>query len=266
MSVLKSILERLERLINGVILLMGIIFVLIGAFVVKDGKIETILISIGTSMISSSIVSFLTSIYIFKYQRGKDISEIWGISSIQEQRAVMNIQVDKYMQKAKNHIDILAYGLKSLRENRTETIKNALRRNVKIRIITVNPNNDLLALKDRDENKVKGSTAESINELIKWVENLNNDSVNKIFLRFCETLPSELYYRVDNYIYIGPYQFGRESQRTITTEYRYPGNGFSYYEDYFEALWENEKFCSVIKDKDKSKKKTKKNKNSNITS
>ena len=166
MSVLKSILERLERLINGVILLMGIIFVLIGAFVVKDGKIETILISIGTSMISSSIVSFLTSIYIFKYQRAKDISEIWGISSIQEQRAVMNIQVDKYMQKAKNHIDILAYGLKSLRENRTETIKNALKRNVKIRIITVNPNNDLLALKDRDENKVKGSTAESINELM----------------------------------------------------------------------------------------------------
>ncbi|MBQ8693519.1 MAG: hypothetical protein IJ859_08645 [Synergistaceae bacterium] len=231
----------LEHLINIVILLIGIITICIGVFV--NEKAETILVSIGASMVASSVVSFLTSIYILKYQRAKEISEIWGIHSIQEQRAIMNIQVNEHMLRAKEHIDIIAYGLKSLRENRTYVIENALKRNVQIRIITVSPNNSILLFKDKDENKVEGSTAKSIKELIKWASQLKVNN-NNIEFRFCETLPSELYYRVDNYVYVGPYQFGRESQRTITTEYKAPGDGFKYYTGYFEYLWDNKNFCS----------------------
>lgn len=233
----------LERLINGCIFLAGIVVVFFGVFIIQNEKAETVLVSIGTSLIASALVAFLTSIYILKYQHAKDISEQWGIRSIKEQRAVMNIDVDEHMEKAKKHIDIIAFGLKSLRESRTNVVKDALRRNVAIRIITVNPKNEILKLKDKDEGKIEGSTEKSINELIEWVSQLNMRSSNQIELRFCETLPSEVFYRVDDYIYVGPYQYGRESQRTITTEFKSPGKGFLYYLEYFEQLWQDKEFC-----------------------
>ena len=180
----------LEHLINVIVLSAGIILILLSMLCEKGGQWETILISIGSSLIASAIVSFLTSIYILKYQRAKDIAETWGIRSIEEQRAFMNVQ------------------------------------------------------KDKDEGKNEGSTAQSITKLVEWAAQLNTGSTGKIELRFCETLPSELYYRVDKYIYTGPYQFGRESQRSITTEYKSPGKGYSYYKQYFEDLWNDENFCS----------------------
>ena len=234
----------LEHLINVIVLSAGIILILLSMLCEKGGQWETILISIGASLIASAIVSFLTSIYILKYKRAKDIAETWGIRSIEEQRAFMNVQVDERMRKARKHIDIIAYGLKSLRESRTRLIKDALKRKVTIRIITVNPESEVLRVKDKDEGKNEGSTAQSITKLVEWAAQLNTGSTGKIELRFCETLPSELYYRVDKYIYTGPYQFGRESQRSITTEYKSPGKGYSYYKQYFEDLWNDENFCS----------------------
>ena len=243
-TIINKLQSNLEQLINGAVLLVGIILILSSMICEKGGQWETILISIGASLIASAIVSFLTSIYILKYQRAKNIAETWGIRSIEEQRALMNVQVDERMRKAKKHIDIIAYGLKSLRESGTRLIKDALKRNIRIRIITVNPENEILRIKDKDEGKSEGSTAQSINKLEEWVKHLNEGSKGKIELRFCETLPSELYYRVDKYVYTGPYQFGRESQRTITTEYKSPGKGYSYYTQYFDDLWNDENFCS----------------------
>ena len=84
-----------ERLINTIIALVGVILVVIGVILSAKEKASTILISVGASLIASSIVAFLSSIYIQKYRRAKEISEIWGIRSIEEKRTIMNTRIDE---------------------------------------------------------------------------------------------------------------------------------------------------------------------------
>ena len=209
----------------------------------KMVDVKTVIVSVGTSLIASSIVAFLSSIYIQNYKKAEEISEIWGIQSIESKRATINSNVESRMRKAKKHIDIIAYGLKSLRETNSDLIESFLKRGGAVRIITVNPSCETLSIRDMEENKISGSTSDSITKLISWVSSLSKKDGYKISLKCSNYLPTELYYRVDNHIYVGPYQFGKESQSTITLEYRRPGKAFSIYEDYFQSLWDNEEYC-----------------------
>ena len=235
----------IERLINIVIVLAGILIIIIGiANPNFDTTVETIFVSIGASMLASAIVSFFSSIYIQKYTHAKEISEIWGISSISDKRNVMNERIDAQIDKTRNQYDIIAFGLKSLREGYSEGVENCLKRGTHIRIITVNPNNPRLETRDKEEKKASGSTKLSIIQLAHWVDELNTKYHGQVQIRYSDTIPTEYYCREDNYIYVGPYQYGKESQQMITMEYRSPGKAFEYYDAYFQSLWDDTEYCS----------------------
>lgn len=232
-----------ERLINIIIALVGVILVIIGITFYANEKTSTILISVGASLIASSIVAFLSSIYIQKYRRAKEISEIWGIRSIEEKRTIMNTRIDECTNKAKKQYDIMAFGLKSLREGNPKGINDLLKRGASIRILSVDP--ECKALNDRDiqEKKTEGQTAYTIRQLIEWVEDLNKTYPGQIRIKFAKHLPSEFYCRVDDSIFVGPYQYGKDSQQLFTMEFKNPGKAFAYYEDYFDSLWKDKKYC-----------------------
>ena len=63
----------IEHLINIIIALVGLLLVIIGIVISSREKASTILISVGASLIASSIVAFLSSIYMQKYRRAKEI-------------------------------------------------------------------------------------------------------------------------------------------------------------------------------------------------
>ncbi len=232
-----------ENLVNLVIGLVGVVLVFLGVAYIKKLNFSTITISVGASLIASSIVAYLSSIYIQKYRRAKEISEIWGIYSMADKRATMNISIDQSMKKAKHHYDLIAYGLKSLRDGNSQGVLELLDRGAAIRIITVDPSVDALNERDEQEGKQTGSTALSIHQLKEWTETLNSKYPDKVQIRFARFLPSEFYCRVDDSIFVGPYQYGKESQQDITVEYRKPGKAFAYYEEYFESLWNNNEYC-----------------------
>ena len=232
-----------ERTINLVIALLGVILILVGVLFVKHQSLSTVTISVGASLLASSVVAFLSSIYIQKYRRAKEISEIWGISSIESKRTLMNVRIDECTASATRNYDIMAFGLKSLRDGNPDGVMAFLGRGGTIRILSVSP--DCPALNDCDvqEGKAAGSTALSIRQLKDWADALNEKYPGRVLLRFGQYLPSEFYCRVDDSIFVGPYQFGKESQQVITLEFRNPGKAFSYYEAYFESLWNNPAYC-----------------------
>lgn len=234
-----------ERLVNLLVTCIGVILVITGILFSfsNNEMVQTILISIGTSLIASAVVSFLASIYIFKHKRESEITDIWKLISIKDNRSEMNTKVHKKLDNAVNQLDIIGYGMKSFRESRENVIRSQIQKGLKIRIITVDPNYDFLKQRDIDENKMEGSTAKSINQLNDWVKKLNEEYNKPVEIRFCKTLPTEVYFRVDDSIYVGPYQCGKESQQTITMEYHSQGKGFQYYNSYFEKLWNDKNFC-----------------------
>lgn len=236
-----------ERLINWLIGLLGVVAVLVGIMLPEnlDPIWEAVIVSVGASLIASAVVSYLSSIYMYKRKQAKEITEVWGLCSICETRAEMNTIVTERLKTAEDHLDIIAFGLKSFRETRQNILKERIEHGMILRIITVNPNCELLKQKDMDEEKVEGSTAKSIKELCKWIVELKRIKNAQVEIKFCNTLPTEVYFRIDNYIYVGPYQLNRESQRTITMEYRTTGEAFKYYQNYFELLWSNNSFCKT---------------------
>lgn len=233
-----------ERAINLIVVLLGTVFVILGILFIGKSKseISTILVSVGTSLIASAIVSYLSSIYIYNRRQGKELCELWGLESIIESRDRMNERVDEHLKEAKDTLDIIAYGLKSMRDSKDSMIRDRLAHGLKIRIITVDPSVEQLKQRDIDEGKIPGSTVDSIKQLCRWAYKLSKKKKGNVKIWFLKTLPTEVYFRVDDYIYVGPYQIGRESQRSITMEYydngKSNGKGFKYYQEYFEKVME----------------------------
>lgn len=226
----------MERLINIVICLAGIVLILCGVLL-KSGQAETITISVGASLVASSAVAFLSSVYIRRYRHAKEISEQWGLQSITDKRATMNIEINEHMQKVSQNLDYIAFGMTSLRQGAESTVLDCLHRGAELRLLTVDPESPFLSVRDREEKKMEGSTATSIRQLVDWAKRLEEKYPGKVKLRYNPAIPTEYYCRADRMIYTGPYQYGKESQQTITFAYKGPGLAFDYYTKYYDELW-----------------------------
>lgn len=91
-----------------------------------------------------------------------------------------------------------------------------------------------------EEKENPDSIAKSIIDLTKWVEKLNNQSVDgKIQIKYYNAMTIDFYWRIDDVLYVGPYWYGIASQQTVTYKFTNSGRGFSLYSNYFEDLWNN---------------------------
>lgn len=240
-------LERINAtLINGIIALIGIFTVLSILFLKPESEWKNILISVGCSLLASSIVSFLSSKYIVHISKVKEIIHQWGLEGIYETRQKMNISCDNALEYLENELDIIAWGLKSFRDSKDKKIKEKVQKGLKIRILTMNPYSEFVTQREKDEKEVSGQIKKTIIELKKWIDELKEISHNpeEIAIRFYNKLPQDFYFRADDHIYIGPYLYGISSQQTISYEFKGNSRGFIYHKDYFEKLWNDSEFCN----------------------
>ncbi|WRQ32332.1 hypothetical protein U5907_07030 [Bacteroidales bacterium MB20-C3-3] len=232
---MKKIEELNANAVNLITFFSGIILVLIAILVNIEKPIGLLLISIGTSIIASSIVVYLSSKYLFKQNKIKEIIEKWGLSGIYRTRAEMNLSCNDQLNVAKCNIDIIAFGLKGFRETQTDLVLSKVKSGINIRIITINPNSSLLTHREKDEGEVVGQIKNTILQLDKWVFDLKK--YGNVKIKYYDTLPFDFYFRIDNKIYVGPYLYGQSSQQTISYEFSINSQGFDYYISYFEKLW-----------------------------
>ena len=236
-----------EKLLNFLIISLGIIFCLI-AFILSVIKgydaISTIFYSVGASLIASSIVALLTSMYIYKKNKIKELSEYWGLAGLYETRQKMNIECDIYLEDMRDVLHIIAFGLRSFRDSKKQLIETKVKKGLEIKILTMNPESDFLKQREKDEKKAEGSIKYEILQLQKWIEELKNISPNpeKIELKFYNAATLDFYFRIDNHLFIGPYLYGKDSQQTFSLEFDDKA-GFKYYSDYFADLWNDKDLC-----------------------
>ncbi len=214
---------------------------LIGILLSKN----SIVINIACSILASSIVAILTTVLIYQQdEREKEVVHKWGMTNIYETRAIMNKACDEELFKAREHIDYIGFGFRSLREMRTKELTEKALNGVKIRFLVMNPDCPYLSERDKAEKATKNETRNSILALDDWVKEINSSSIKTktpIELKFYNALPLDYYNRIDNVVYMGPYWYGRDSQRTISYKFTGDSLGFKIYTDYFESLWNNDK-------------------------
>jgi hypothetical protein len=111
--------------------------------------------------------------------------------------------------------------------------------------LAADPKSECVAQRERDEGAVEGQISRTIVDLIGWVETLRALSPNpeNITIRFFDSSAAPSYCRQDDYLYLGPYLFGKPSQQTISFEYKKGGAGFDYWTKHFESLWNDPNFA-----------------------
>ena len=230
--------ERLENLFIG---LTGAIILVVGVLVSQQ-EVGTVLVSIGASLIASAVVGYLASLYLFKRKKEKEITETWGLRHIYKTRQLMNESCDKQVTGRSKRIDVMAFGLRSFRHAKKQEIEEAMKNGLQMRILTINPESSFLPLQDNIEKKKPGSTKEDILQLAEWAQKMNQIGTGHISLRYYDSFPLEFYFFVDHTIFVGPYQYGIDSQQTISMEYG-EGKAYDFYTAYFKERWDDSSFC-----------------------
>lgn len=240
---LKRILDINSELLNLITLLIGILLTLIALFLKRDTQedVRAILISIGTSIVASSIVIFLSSRYLIKESKTIEMVDTWKLNGIYLSRAEMNQNTNVCLRKCRKKLDIVAFGLKSFRETQSRLIEEKVKSGLKIRILTIDPQSRFISQREKDEGEVIGQISNTIIQLSTWINNLKTlaPDPKNVQIKYYDTLPLDFYFRVDDHLFLGPYMYGRSSQQTFSYEFKYGGLGFQYWTTYFEELWLN---------------------------
>ena len=247
MNNMKKIVKKPEdtnyELINRYVLFFGLVLVAV-AFAIKDLHIIwfTVLISVGCSIIASAIVIYLTSRYNIKKAATKAIIDRWGLVEIYETRGIMNATCDERLEIMTSSLDIIAFGLKSLRDStKSKLIEEKVKNGVKIRILSMNPEGNFVGYREKEEGDAPDNIKKSIINLAEWVEQLKRIAPDKsnVELKYYDFMTEDFYFCIDGkYLFTGPYLHGIGSQQTISYEYK-QGEMLKFYIGYFNDLWES---------------------------
>lgn len=236
--------RKMGRLLNVMIILLGLLLIAGGIMAKDNGIALTILVSIGTSLIASAIVSLLNAEYLTENERIKNLIKRWQLSSLYKTKADMNQESNAVLETCSSRIDIIAEGMHGFLSAKGEELREKLRQGVKIRIISCD-NQTMLAQRAKDESltgkKMNVDAAEEIKDLINWVDK-SREIIPKcdLSIRFHSSYPACSYLRIDSKVFISPNMWLRPSQQSFAISFFEEGIGGEYFSKYFEQLWSGE--------------------------
>ncbi len=225
------------QLTNTVIGLLGIILILVSIIIGIEKTFSVVLISVGTSILASAVVSYLGSKYLVCKNEFTTMMEYWGIEAIYETRAEINRETNALLKNVKT-LDICAMGLKGFRDSQESEILKRISEGMRLRILTLNPNSKFLSIIDETEGLANGATKVTIESLLTWVSDLKKSELfdRQVEIKTYDHYPYDFYFCLDGTVFTGPYQ-DKTSQQTITYKFTMKGNGSKYYTQYYESLW-----------------------------
>lgn len=183
-----------------------------------------------------------------EFEKIESIIGRWGVDKIFRTRAEKNYESDRILESHNiKQLDGIAFGLRSFRVQRTNDILSCLENGANIRLLVMNPYSRFAIQRAREEHEADDSISKSIEDLLKWVKNINSRSKNgSIQIKLYNSMTLDFYWRIDDCLYIGPYLYGVPSQQTITYKFNQGGLAFEQYTEYFERLWNDKELTSQL--------------------
>jgi hypothetical protein len=243
--------------IESVVFLIGLVAIISGLLIdikkldtifrLERAIAQNIFLSVGCSIIASSIISSITTLYLNADKDARKVIETWGLKNI-EIRSNLNSDINMQLEKMSYGMDIVAFGMKNFLAAKRSLLELKIKQGCTIRILTMHPDSQFLSQRDQEEGNVSGQIKNEIEEMIKWAKKIHDDPNKKgaIEIRTYKGLPHDTYQKVDNYVYVAPLQFGKTSQQTIAYEYKPGSKGAQYYTKYFLDIWQNDSFSEKI--------------------
>jgi hypothetical protein len=228
---------------HWVYLLTHVIVVAFGVFLIRAES--TTCVAIGTSLIAAGITGWTVFLYVFL---SRDVSARlriltdFGVSNIFAARSIrIREEYDDRLSSAREHIDILGFGLRALREDYFDKF-SGWREKAHVRILLLDPTFPTCApyasQRDIEEKQSVGTIAQEVHDFVEAVLPILNSSGRYPFeVRLYRCLPTMNIFRIDDEVFFGPYLLKEPSRNSPTMLFRRGGLLFERVVGQFEAIW-----------------------------
>lgn len=243
MSLIKYIFQKRKMHIFTTILLLvfGIILVWWGIDVHEQIVKNTVLLSIGTSLVAGGIVAILDLFRIASqeqvYNNIDNLIIKAGIDNVYEKRDLD--EYDSLIKNARNSIDVLGYSLRAFYQSYKEILleKSSKHPNFTVRILLIEPDSMSSRYRENNEDgKVTGIYKKSIDVIKEGFANCPNIKIRTIDIPI-----GNMIYRIDDTMYVGPYFYKRNSKSTHTIKLNKNGWLYEEYQQEFDKMWKDGK-------------------------
>jgi hypothetical protein len=227
-----------------------VIYLLCHAIVFLGGVVlaqntEPMVQSVGASLIAAGVVGYVIFVYLVftdTTRRKLAVLTEYGIVNAFPGRGVLiRDEYTSRLRRASRNIDILGFGLSSLREDYGKDFANwAQRGKLKIRILLLDPSfpsPDHSYASQRDVEERSSSTIEADVRL--FVQDIARLKLakNSFDVRLYQCLPSVNIFRIDDELFWGPYLIKGPSRNSPTFLVKKGGELFDRLGDHFELIW-----------------------------
>jgi hypothetical protein len=232
------------------IVVHAILFIM-GAFLIYHGGI--VAASIGASLLAAGVTGWVTFLYVFVSASAADrlnLIDKLGLKEVFEFRSVgIRQQYEDRLHKAKDHIDIIGFGLRALREDFAKDFR-AWSARAQVRVLLLDPefptkDHSIAKLRDKEEGNQAGSIETDVKLFAREAAELAKTN-NRFQIRLYRTIPAINYFRIDNEAFWGPYFIGTQSRNTPTFLVSRSGTLFTPLANHFENIWSSNEFSREI--------------------
>lgn len=243
MNVIKYMWKRKKLYLGtiGFLFVIGTIFIFWGIDVHEDIIKNTILVSVGTSLIAGGITTVLD---LFRntekgqvFEKADALILEAGVDNIYNKRDLD--EYDQIVKRAKNSIDVMGYSLRGFYQSYKDILTEKANKDYdfKVRILLVDADTASSEWRERNEDgKVRGIYKESIEVIKTGFRNIPN-----IEIRVIDIPLGHMIYRIDNVMYVGPYFYKKNSKSTNTLKLSKEGWLFKEYQYEFDRMWNDAK-------------------------
>jgi hypothetical protein len=248
---LKYIILRFKAL-HWLYLSLHLVLLVIGLLLVREGG--TIWIAVGGSLIAAAMAGWVLFLHVWLSQEGfrrLEILQKFGLVDAFEQRSInIKQEYDARLSLAHEAIDIMGFGLRSLRQDYHSMFEGWATR-AKVRILLLDPEfitaeHCLADQRDREENDETGTISRDVHAFVRdCSELLKNRHLHFEIRLFC-CLPSVNIFHIDDGLFWGPYLIGDVSRNLPTFLVDERGILYGRLLEHFDRIWSNSAFSRPV--------------------
>ncbi len=223
---------------------------------------RAIKIAIGSSLIAAGITGWVVFAYVLISQTLSDRVRIvteFGLTAAFETRSVhIKQEYDRRLQNVDEAIDIMGYGLQSLRQDYRNDFKR-WRNRANVRILLLDPtfpvtDHSYAAQRDKEERDDSGNIEKNVHRFLEEVQPLLESTDSHTFeVRLYRCLPSLNIFRIDSEMFWGPYLIGQPSRSNPTFLAHKSGLLFPRFLEHFNEIWTNPELSISVQDYQKNR-------------
>jgi hypothetical protein len=248
-------LRRLSTPTSWVYILAHAVLIILGYALARTGS--SLMVAIGSSLVAAGITGWVIFVYVLFSQSLSERVQIFtrfGLTLIFDTRSVhIRPEYDRRLNLANDGIDIMGFGLQSLRQDYGNDFES-WRNRAKVRILMLDPtfplvNQSYAMERDKEEHDDVGNIEKNVQRFLEELAPiLQSQGAHSFEVRLYRCLPTLNIFRIDDEMFWGPYLIGKPSRSNPTFVAAKGGILFEKFKDHFDHIWANKELSVSVAD------------------